>query len=86
MDQEVQEIKAELKKIAKQTEENNVILHSIQRRARMALIWSIFRWVVVIAIAIGSFYYIQPYLEQLAVIYQKLSGSKFDLGQLFQLF
>ncbi|MES3005384.1 MAG: hypothetical protein V4664_00350 [Patescibacteria group bacterium] len=86
MDQEIQEIRAELKKVSKLTEENSVILHAIQRRAKLALLWSFFRWMIIIGIAIGSFYYIQPYLEQLAIIYQKLTGAKLDFIEFFRRF
>ncbi len=86
MDQDIQEIQAELKKVVELTEESNVLLHGIQRRARYALLWSVFRWVIVVGIAIGAFYYIQPYLEQLAVIYQKVTGTKLDLIEFFRRF
>lgn len=83
MDQDIQEIQTELKKITKLTEENNEMLHSVERRSRIAVLWSIFRWVFVVAIAIGAFYYIQPYLEKVMEIYQSLTGNKLDLMQIF---
>ena len=86
MDQEVQEIRVELKKLARLTEENNVMLHSVQRRARLSLIWSVFRWAIVIAIAVGSIYYIQPYLEQLAAVYESLTGNNLDFMNFFKQF
>ncbi len=86
MDQELQEIRSELKRIARVAEENNVLLHSIQRRARMSFMFMILKWVVVVGVAIGAFYYIQPFLEQIAAIYQQLTGSKVDFINLLKSF
>lgn len=86
MDQDIQAIRAELKKVVKLSEENNTMLRRVDHRAKMAVLWGIFRWAIVIGVALGAFYYIQPYLEQLATIYQSLTGNKLDIIEFFRRF
>ena len=84
MEQEIQEIRAELKKIAEVGKENNAILRGIRSRERWALAYGIIRWVIFIALAISAYYYLQPYLEQLSVVYQKVTGTKMDFLKMFR--
>ncbi len=58
-------------------EENNDILRSIQRSMRLARIMSIIYWVFIIGSAVGAYYLIQPYIEQLMGIY---GGAKSGIG------
>ena len=51
------------------SEENNDILRSIQRSMRLARIMSILYWVIIIGSAVGAYYFIQPYLDQMMGIY-----------------
>ncbi|MEN9649659.1 MAG: hypothetical protein RL094_626 [Candidatus Parcubacteria bacterium] len=85
MDQDIKEIRVELKKLAQMTEDNNAMLHSIQRRARMSFLFMILKWLVVLGLTIGAFYYIQPFLEKIAAIYQQVSGTKVDFLHLLKL-
>ena len=55
--------------------ENNKILHKLRNTARLATIWRIFYWIVIIGLTFGSFYFIQPYIEQLKGIYSGFSGD-----------
>ena len=45
-------------------QDNNKILHGIRRSQRIASFMSLLYWVIIIGIALGSFYYLQPYTEQ----------------------
>lgn len=60
-------------------EENNDILRSIQRSMRLARFMSILYWVIIIGSAIGAYYFIQPYLDQVMGAY---GGAKSQLNQL----
>jgi len=55
-------------------EENNAILHSIQKSMRIGRIFKTIYWVFIIGSAIGAFYIFQPYLEQVINVYGKASG------------
>jgi hypothetical protein len=61
-------------------EQNNDILRSIQRSMRIARFMSMLYWVFIIGSAIGAYYIIQPYLEQLIGIY----GSAGDVLDSFK--
>lgn len=65
----------ELSQLKEQVRENNRILKGLQARARWATTASIIKWVVYIAIIFGTYYYIQPYLEQLQTAYQQVQNA-----------
>ncbi|OGI89410.1 hypothetical protein A2911_02475 [Candidatus Nomurabacteria bacterium RIFCSPLOWO2_01_FULL_40_15] len=66
MDPESQKLLEENLALSK---ENNEMLHSIRRSMRMARFMSILYWVFIIGSAVGAFYLIQPYIEQLKDVY-----------------
>ena len=66
MDPESQKLLEENLALSK---ENNEMLHSIRRSMRMARFMSILYWVFIIGSAVGAFYLIQPYIEQLREVY-----------------
>ncbi|MDD5721264.1 MAG: hypothetical protein PHT16_02345 [Candidatus Pacebacteria bacterium] len=57
-------------------QENNKMLHSVMRSMRLARIMRIIYWVIIIGSALGAYYFIQPYIDQLIGVY---SGAKSDL-------
>ncbi|HEY4509098.1 MAG TPA: hypothetical protein VJC13_02330 [Candidatus Paceibacterota bacterium] len=66
-----------LQKSVALAEENNNILRSIKRGMRWARIMSYIYWFFIIGSAVGAYYIIQPYLEQLMYAY---SGAKSSIG------
>lgn len=62
-----------LQKIYQLTEENNDMLLSIKRSMRIARIWSLVYWVFIIGTALGAYYIIQPYIDQLVGVYGSAS-------------
>jgi len=58
------------------TEENNKMLHKIRGVQRRGAIWNTIKILVIIAIALGSFYYIEPYLEKVMNLYSSVSGME----------
>ncbi len=62
-------------------EDNNRILHSMRRSQRYASIMRAVYWILIIGSAIGAYYYIQPYIDQLMGVY---SGAKSDLDNFNQ--
>lgn len=61
-----------LESIRKLTEENNQIVKSLRRLQRWASFWSVFRWVLIIGSALGAYYYLQPYIDQVWELYNAL--------------
>jgi uncharacterized membrane protein len=59
------------------------MLRGIESRAHWAMIFSILRWIVIIGLAVGAVYYLQPYLQQLADVYQKITGTQANFLQFF---
>ncbi len=54
-----------LERTYKIAEENNAILRTMRRNNRLSTAVRIFYWLVIIGIAFGAFYYLQPYFESL---------------------
>ncbi len=50
-------------------EENNKILHSMKRSMYWASITRAIYWIFIIGSAVGAFYILQPYIDQLTSIY-----------------
>ncbi len=69
------EEKAALKHIAKVSEENNLMLRRIQRNARFATFFVIVKWTILLGIAIGAFYYLQPVVQKVDEIYSTVTNS-----------
>lgn len=53
-------------------EENNKMLHAIQRRAKWGFVSRTIYWIVIIGVGVGAFYYVQPYVEKLLSVYDSL--------------
>jgi hypothetical protein len=58
-----------LKKSVSLAEDNNKILHSMRRSQRISQIMSFLYWAVIIGSAVGAYFLIQPYVDQLKDIY-----------------
>jgi len=62
------------------TEENNRILKSMRRSARVGLVFRVFYWIVISLIAIGGFYYVQPYMDQIMKSYSNIKATETKLS------
>lgn len=71
-----EEEKELLKKSVDLAEENNEILRSMRRSMRFARVFKIVYWTILIGTAIGAFYFMQPYIDQLVGVY---GGAKSNL-------
>lgn len=76
MNQEYEEILSRLKEIESEVKSNTNMLISIQRRARMAILFSAIKWIIILGITFGTFYYAKPYLEQLMGLYGQVLGQQ----------
>ena len=66
--------KKTVERLAELVEDNNRILHRLQRSKRWGTFFHFLYWVVLLLLAAGSYYYIQPYLEKLRPILPQLEG------------
>lgn len=53
-----------LERTLKLSEENNKILHKMQRAARWAILWGFIKVAIIIVPLIAGYLYLQPFLEQ----------------------
>jgi hypothetical protein len=76
MNEEYDAILARLNNIEETIKQNQSILESIQRRARLSILFSSLKWFVILGLTFGTFYYTKPYLEELMKVYSQVS----DIG------
>jgi hypothetical protein len=91
MNQEYEEILSRLKEIESEVKSNTNMLISIQRRARITILFSAIKWMIILGITFGTFIYAKPYLDQLMILYgqvlnqqQQASGLLDGLKSLLQ--
>lgn len=68
MDEEVQDIKETV-------EDNNRILRKLLAHQRYNTIISVFKWALIIGTALGTYYFLQPYVDQVLATYEVLNGT-----------
>jgi hypothetical protein len=73
MDQEYKEL---LQNTYKLTEENNLLLHKVRNAQNRQTYWQILKYVIIIGIAFGSFYFLEPYLNKMMDLYNTVSGAE----------
>jgi hypothetical protein len=50
-------------------EENNEILHKLHRAEKLRQFGSLLYWLIVLGLAFGAYYFIQPYVDNLRGLY-----------------
>jgi hypothetical protein len=55
-------------------EENNKLLHKIRGVQRRGAVWQVLKYLLILAIAFGSFYYVEPYLNKIMDMYNSVTG------------
>ncbi len=79
MDQESKQLLEEALTLSK---ENNQMLRSMRRSMRFARFMSFLYWVIIIGSAVGAYYYIQPYIDQLMGVYGGAKSNLDDVGKI----
>lgn len=72
-------IDARLKSIEEKIETNHQLLIRIRRVQKHGQLFKIFYWTLIILLACGSFYYIQPYVGQLIETYTGMQDTQEQL-------
>lgn len=70
-----EESKKLLEETFKLEQENNRILHKVRGVQKWATFWSGLSVLVIIGIALGSFYFLEPFLNKFINIWNNISGS-----------
>lgn len=66
------DLKKLLQKNLEVSEESLKILKKINRAAVMGRVFRFFKWLIIIGISVGAFYYIEPYIGQLTDLLKQL--------------
>ena len=74
-----QDIKGLLEKNLKLSEDNNKLLLKLHNIQKWTLISRVLYWLILIGIAIGAFYFIQPLISNLTGIYGVDSSSIMEM-------
>ncbi len=64
-----------IERLTELVEDNNKILHRLQRAKRWNSLFHFLYWVIALLLAAGSYYYIQPYVEGLQKVLPQLEGT-----------
>ena len=71
MDPESRRILDETYKLAT---ENNKMLRKMRSAQKWATFWSAVRWLIIIGLTFGSFYFLEPYMNKVLDAYDSISG------------
>ncbi len=73
-----------LKKTLELAQENNKMLHSINRSMMWGRIVRYVYWLFIIGAAVGLYYYIEPYIDAAIGAYGGVKGDIQSFGDLFK--
>ena len=74
IEQEIKEMRDDLDEIKEMMVENSKMIKRLHIAYRMSAAISIIKWVIIIGFTLGSFYYIQPYLENILKMYGSINS------------
>ncbi len=70
------ELKNLLRENARLENENNRMIRYIYRSTKWSSVFSVVKWIVIVAATIGLFYYLKPVIDSLATSYQTITGHQ----------
>jgi len=65
-------------------EENNRILHALHKHMKIRRALSIAYWVLIVGIAVGAFYFVEPFVGQVRDMYEGAKGSIDGFNEFFK--
>jgi hypothetical protein len=74
IEQEIKEMREELEEIKEMMVENSKMIKRLHNAYRISYSVSIIKWVIIIGFTLGTFYYIQPYLENILKLYGSINS------------
>ena len=69
------EDKKKLDRVLELAEENNKYIRQVRSSQKTSQMIKAIYWVVIIVVALGGFYYVQPYFKSLTSLYSSMSGK-----------
>jgi len=72
-----------LEKTLSLTEENNKMLRKVRGVQKRHFFWAIFKLFIIIGIAFGLFYFLEPYVNKITNVFSQISGTKQNLNSSF---
>ena len=78
MDPEIKQLIEANLKLAK---ENNKILRKMRGAQKRAAFFTILKWIIIIIIFAGSFYFLQPYFQVVQDLYQQIQTTIGQIGE-----
>jgi hypothetical protein len=63
-------------------EENNRMLRKVRGVQKRQAVFSVLKWIVIIGVAVGAFYFLQPYIDNVLKFIQDSSASLNQLKNL----
>ncbi len=75
LDIEIEELHKKIDDLTDLVEDNHRMIRNLHQRARMATVFIFIKWFIIIGITIGSFYYIQPLIDNVVDAYSGFSGG-----------
>jgi hypothetical protein len=64
----------DIDKLIELTEENNRLIKTLITDLRWRQLYSLVKWVIIIAIVFGTYAYLQPYLNKTLEMYKQIQG------------
>jgi hypothetical protein len=75
MEHDQESLETRIAHLEDQLGENTRMVRALYRAQRWAFVYRIVYWVIIIGLALGAFYFIQPYLTALTGAYETVSGQ-----------
>ena len=77
------ESKKLLEKTLSLTEENNKMLRKVRSVQKRHFFWAIFKLFIIVGIAFGLFYFLEPFVNRITNVFSQISGTKQNLDNIF---
>lgn len=65
----------DLRRLEAKVDDNHKILKKLLLHNRWASFVSLVKWLIILGAAFGTYYYFQPYIDQLLEMYKNVLGS-----------
>ncbi len=72
---DIEEIGEKLDELTEIVKENQRMTASLYRRARLAGFAIAIKWIVIVGVTVGAFYYVQPVIDRTLTIYDTVLGK-----------
>lgn len=75
------EIKQLIEANLKLSRENNKMLKKMRGAQKRAAFFAILKWIIIVIILVGGFYFLQPYFQVVQDLYQQIQTTIGQIGE-----